>query len=149
MVAAARPVLFSSGVVLASSVTVVGGGSVNIGPLGNITEADFASGQMHLVTLHGITEHSVFEWKPFGARNWERVGKTFLYPAIASQAQKLVDEAIRNDTFIPGMFIKPSEMTDPRRIVPESEYQRSIDKRKSDEFWKQLREKQRKEGGDL
>lgn len=73
--------------------------------------------RMHTISLEGTDSASVLEWKIPGARNWEPVPKTFLYPRPRNAMQDAVDKAIKNGTVIPGTGLTAAQLMDQRRVV--------------------------------
>jgi hypothetical protein len=80
--------------------------------------ADFTSDlPMHTIRLEGTDHASILEWKIPGAKNWEPVPITFLYPRARSAAQDAIDRAIKEGTRIPGTRLTAEQMMDPARVV--------------------------------
>lgn len=138
---------------------VVGGGSIEFGPqrieVGPVpprpeaADAYIASGGSVLVSLYDTTAQSVLEWKTPGATAWQKVDESFLYEGRHDEAQKMVDRAIKNNWVIPGMWVSPQEMMDPRRIVRPEDYESAKRIRRSKEAWAKLRAKPPQSEDDL
>jgi hypothetical protein len=139
------------------AVRVVGGGAVQFGPQrSRKQEAEelrestsgvviYKAGMAQLITLFGVTKDSVLEWKPPGAKQWEKIDTAFLYPVKDDMAQKMVDNAIKHDFAIPGTYVPASEMLNPSRLSKPEEHVINLLKKRSDEAFAKLREKEQPE----
>lgn len=116
---------------------VVGGGTAEIGTGTSKAFAELESGHMVLVTLRKTTPQSVLEWKPFGARNWEKVDTSFLYPGNNTDAQKATDYAIAHGTYIPGTYQTAEDMKNGIPEDPKAVFH--MHQRKSLEAWNKLK----------